>query len=163
MKMKFSVIYYSENNHTKTMADEVLKGASKVQGIEAKAFSLDKIDEKFLNESQVVMFGTPVHNGGMCWQMKKWFIADSEKYQLSGKLGGAFATAGYLQGGLTVVCMEAITHMLVKGMLVYSSGTTEDPYLHFGAVSTNDTESKDKVLFSTMGERMAKEAKKIFK
>lgn len=161
--MKFAVIYFSKDGHTKEMADVIVAGASKVSGIEAKAFSIDDMDEKFVDESKVVIFGSPVYHAGICWQMKKWFNEDSKPFNLEGKLGGAFTTAGYLQGGLNTACLELTQLMLVKGMMVYSSGSAlGDPYLHIGATSLNDTAEKDKEMFSVLGERMATKAKSIF-
>lgn len=161
--MKFTVIYFSKDGHTKEMADEVVKGASKVSGIEAKAFDLDYIDKEFVDESKVVIFGSPVYHAGICWQLKKWFNEDSKPYNLEGKLGGAFTTAGYLQGGLNTACLELTQLMLVKGMMVYTGGSSlGQPFLHIGATSLNDTAEKDKIMFSVLGERLATKANAIF-
>lgn len=161
--MKFTVIYFSKDGHTKEMAEEVVKGAKGVNGIEAKAFALDDIDKDFLDESKCVVFGTPVYHAGICWQMKKWFNEESKGYNLEGKIGGAFATAAYVQGGLNTACLELTQLMLVKGLMVYSGGSAlGDPFLHIGATSINETAEKDKIQFTKLGERLATKAAKIF-
>ncbi|HKK95354.1 MAG TPA: NAD(P)H-dependent oxidoreductase [Anaerovoracaceae bacterium] len=161
--MKFTVIYFSKDGHTKEMADEVVKGASKVKKIEAKAFSLDEIDKDFVDESKCVVFGTPVYHAGICWQMKKWFNEESKDYNLEGKLGGAFATAAFVQGGLNTACLELTQLMLVKGIMVYSSGSAlGQPFLHIGATSINENSERDKMQFISLGERLANKVVNIF-
>ena len=161
--MKFTVIYYSKDGHTKEMAEEVVKGASKVEGIEAKAFALDDIDKDFVNESKCVVFGTPVYHAGICWQMKKWFNEDSKGYNLEGKIGGAFATAAYVQGGLNTACLELTQLMLVKGFMVYSGGSAlGQPFLHIGATSINESAESDKIQFTSLGERLAQKVVNVF-
>ena len=50
--MKLSILYYSKTGRTRDIALAIQRGAEKIEGMEAKAFPLDEIDEDFLKESR---------------------------------------------------------------------------------------------------------------
>jgi NAD(P)H dehydrogenase (quinone) len=94
--------------------------------------------------------------------MKKFFD-EGGSIQLGGKLGAAFATANVPQGGADVALLTLLQHMMVKGMLVYSGGTSlGQPFLHLGAAGWRDTFEENKPLFHVFGKRIAAKAKELF-
>ena len=96
------------------------------------------IDKEFLAASSAVFFGTPTYLASTCWQWKKWFD-EPAPCSLGGKLGAVFATANFAQGGADIAIQTLLTHMLVKGMLVYSGGgACGQPYIHLGAVALKE-------------------------
>lgn len=160
--MKLAIIYFSKTGNTRIMAQEVATGMEKVAGIEAKTFSLDDIDDAFIEESRAVVFGTPTYYANTCWQMKKWFD-ESRKYDLSGKLGAVFATAHYAQGGADTAILNILGHLMVKGMLVYSGGSAlGQPFIHLGAVAIDENFEHSKPMFQIFGERIAQKAVELF-
>ena len=160
--MKISILYYSKGGKTKTMAEEVSRGMKRISGIEVGIFDLNEIDEQFFAESKAVVFGTPTYYASSCWQMKKWFD-ESHKYNLSGKLGAAFATADYAQGGADCAISFILHHLMVKGMLVYSGGSAYgQPFIHLGAVALKENFEESKSMFSVFGERIAKKTVELF-
>lgn len=161
--MKLSIVYFSKTGKTSAMADEVARGMNSVDGIEVGIFPLDKIDADFLAESRAVVFGTPTYYANTCWQLKKWFDEDSKPYDLSGKLGAVFATANVQQGGADVAILTVINHLMVKGMLVYSGGSSlGQPFIHLGAVALRDTVDASKPMFYTFGARIATKCIELF-
>ena len=159
--MKLSILYGSKTGRTREMAEEIKKGMESVSAVEARLFSLSDIDEEFLSQSRGVVFGTPTYYANTCWQMKKWFDT-SRKYNLSGKLGAAFATADYTCGGADTAILTLVGHMMVKGMLVYSGGSAlGKPYIHLGAVALKDRLDEAKPQFFIFGQRIAQQAKAI--
>ena len=50
--MKMSVVYFSASGNTQKMAECIAAGANSVEGVEAKAFPIDAIDEAFGKESK---------------------------------------------------------------------------------------------------------------
>ena len=86
------------------------------------------VDLNFLEQSEAVIFGSPVYFTGMSWELKKWFdqsfrkkwFDQSFRINLKGKLGTVFVTANSLSGGTDTAIMDIIRHMLVKGMFVFS-------------------------------------------
>lgn len=45
--MKLAVIYHSETENTKQAAEWIADGMNEVSGVEARAFSIEKVDENF--------------------------------------------------------------------------------------------------------------------
>jgi len=160
--MKIAVVYHSETENTQKVADIVVEGAEKVEGVEVKSMSIDHVDEAFINEAKVVFFGTPTYAGTCSWQMKKWM--DTSKIKLAGKVGCVFATENFLGGGAENAELSLISMLLVKGMFAYSVGVGEGlPYTHFGAVCTKDGTEEEQERVRLFGERVARNVQKSFK
>lgn len=160
--MKITIAYYSKGGRTKAMAEKIAEGAMSVEGVEVGVFAIDAIDLDFLAESDAFIVGTPVYYASTVWQIKKWFD-ESRNISLAGKLGAVFATADYCQGGASNALTTILTHMLVKGMVVYSSGgSCGQPFIHQGAVALKDTLEKDSEMFPIFGKRIAQKAQELF-
>ena len=160
--MKIAVLYYSKTGKTREMAEVIAKGVQEIDGMEAKTFALDDIDREYLLESRAVIIGTPTYHADLCWQVKKWFDEDS-KGLLAGKLGAAFATANYAQGGADIAIQTILGHMLVSGMMVYSGGAAlGQPFIHLGAVALKDNFEESKPMFQIFGKRIAQMAEEAF-
>lgn len=162
--MKISIVYFSLSGKTKEMAELVAQGIGKVSPqTEVRLFDLENVDDAFITESAAIVFGTPTYASGPCWQLKQWF----DTYRganIGGKLGAAFATANYIQGGADTALLSVITSMVVRGMLVYSGGASlGQPFIHLGAVAVKDHFDESRELFVTFGERIAAKAEELFK
>ena len=161
--MKLAIIYHSETGNTKKAAEFVLAGMLRVDGIEAKLFSVDSVDEEYVKESKGVVFGAPTYYADTSWQMMKFFHQSS--LPLKDKLGGAFSTANSEQGGSEIVLEGVCVYMLAKGMLCYSGGTTHGmPMSHLGAnafARGGGIEARADLL-SAFGERFARKAVELF-
>ena len=96
----------------------------------------------------------------------KWIEEDSKSISLAGKLGGAFATAHYAQGGADTAILSIIGQLLVKGMLVYSGGGSFGlPIIHHGPVALDKEGShyEDcREMFRIYGKRFGMKAKELF-
>lgn len=160
--MKLSIIYFSRTGTTKEMAHHIAKGMKEAADIDVAIFSIDAIDYDFLSESKAVVFGTPTYYANTCWQIKKWFD-ESYKVKLGGKLGAVYATCDYIQGGPDTAILTIINHLMVKGMLVYSSGSSlGKPFIHLGAVALKDHLEESKEMFRIFGKRIAVKALELF-
>lgn len=160
--MKLAVIYHSESGNTAEVAEIIKKGAEKIDGVIAEAMHIDEIDMDFAESAQAFIFGTPTYSGDLTWQLKNWF-ANSNKINLSGKLGAAFATQRYVGGGATNALKNILGHLIVKGMLAYSVGSAEGkPYTHYGAVCIENGSDDEKKRAEIFGERVAKKAVELF-
>ncbi|NLF80340.1 MAG: flavodoxin family protein [Clostridia bacterium] len=157
--MKITVLYVSVGNHTAKAAEYIQEGIGQAgTGIEVKLMNLldeDAPDNDFIAASSAVIIGSPTYFADMCWQLKKWFDID-RACPLAGKLGAAFATANFPQGGPHQAVSSIIRHMLVKGMLVYSSGISRGkPYIHLGPIGIADKLEESADLFRVFGQRVA--------
>lgn len=161
--MKIAVVYHSESGNTAKMAVEVVKGLTSVEGIEAKAFSLDEADKAYIKESRAIILGTPVYAGTFSGKMKMWLETQTRDLELGGKLGGAFATARFVHGGGCVAIQSILSHLLVLGLMVYSSGAAKgQPVIHYGPVALGDDLPAYAEVFQIYGRRLAEQAKAIF-
>lgn len=160
--MKISILYCSRTGKTQRVANLIKEGAERVDGIEVKAMKIDEIDNKFLEESQGVIFGTPTYYANIAWELKKW-IDESSQINLEGKIGAAFSTANSIAGGADVALLTILNHLMVKGMLVYSGGVAfGKPKTHLGYVHINEIEENEDENARIFGARIAKKVAQIF-
>jgi NAD(P)H dehydrogenase (quinone) len=165
MGVKISVLYFSASGNTQKAAEFIKRGLLSVSDTEVKLMNIasaEEIDNDFINGSGAVIFGTPTYAANMCWQMKQFF--DTYKgCKLAGKIGAAFATENYVYGGGDIALLGIMNHLLVKGMLGYSSGVgCGQPIIHLGPVAVSDTLDEKKELFVIFGKRIADKAKELF-
>lgn len=95
--MKATVFYFSVSGTTKRFA-EIIADAMSAEGVEARAMSIEAVDEQWVKESRCVILGTPTYFADMAGTVK-CFLEKCGSYEMSGKLAGAFATARYVHGG----------------------------------------------------------------
>ena len=106
--------------------------------------------------------GTPTYHANPCWQIKKWLDETSNTY-LKGKIGAAFATADYPQGGADIAISTILMHLMVDGMLLYSGGSSQgQPFIHLGAVALKENFEESKAVFEVFGTRIAEKTKELF-
>ena len=80
--MKLAVIYHSETENTKQAAEWIVDGMNEVSGVEASAFSIEKVDEDFAKEAKGIVVGSPSYMAQMTPQIHNWLF---EKAGLSGR------------------------------------------------------------------------------
>ncbi len=159
--MKIAVVYFSKTGKTAEMAREIAAGAESA-GAKAALFPLETVTPADIESCEAVVFGTPTYLANACWQMGKWFD-EAHAFKLGGKLGAAYATADYAQGGADTAIQNLIGHMLVKGMVVYSGGAAcGQPYIHLGAVALKENFEQSRAMFRVFGERIARKAFELF-
>lgn len=145
------------------MAAVIAEGMNAVEGVEAKAFSLEEADTDFVKESQCVIVGTPSYYADMASDVKVWLEKSAGKCGIAGKLGGAFATADYIHGGGDVAVQSILKHLMVCGMVVYSGGGAHGlPVIHMGPIALSKKLDESKDTFLEYGKRMAGKAQELF-
>ena len=164
--MRVSILYYSETGNTEQVARWIGQGAESVAGTEVRLFNLrdnEEPDQTFIESSSAVIFGTPTYYANMCWQVKRWFDT-KHAYHLAGKIGSAFSTENSPNGGGgELAIMTLVNHMLVKGMLVYSSGAgCGRPFIHIGPTVVQDVLPEKEGLCRLFGQRIAEKAHELF-
>lgn len=163
--MKIAIIYHSSTGNTEKAAGFIKEGLLKSGDIDVRLMNIEKedsLDIDFIHSCSGVIIGTPTYAASMSWQVKKWFDTD-KRVNLSGKLGGAFATANFAQGGLAIAVTSILQHLLVKGMVVYSSGAAYgQPYIHLGPVTIASELDNSRDLFVIFGQRFGEKAQELF-
>ncbi len=166
--MKLAVIYDSRTGNTRTAAEWIAEGMTRVAGTEARALSIDAVDAAFVGEAKGVVIGCPSYMASMTPEMRT-FLMQGGRLGLAGKLGGAFATEQYTHGGGETVVQSLLTIELVFGMLCYSGGAAlGKPVIHLGPVGVNaNVEAHNgmehyREYFLVYGERFAQKAAELF-
>ncbi len=166
MNKNVVIVCYSLSGHTLDMAGEIKKGIAS-EGLSCSIFNLkeEMPERRAVEDASGIIVGTPVYLASAFWQVKKWLEEDSLPFRFAGKLGGAFATAHYAQGGADSAIMEILGQMLVKGMLAYSGGSACGlPFIHHGPVAL-DREGNhfdgSREMFRIFGSRFALKIKEL--
>ena len=165
--MDIAIVCYSLTGHTLEMAEEIAIGIRE-SGAEAGIFNIrtDEVDKDYLEAASGLIIGSPTYLAASVWQIRKWLEEDSLKINLAGKLGGAFATAHYAQGGQDTAIMDILGQLLVKGMLIYSGGGSYGlPIIHHGPVALDKERNhydESREMFRIYGRRFASKALELF-
>lgn len=163
--MKISIVYVSQTGNTETAAEYIQDGIlAKYPFIQVKLMDIrgDEADMEFLEQSEAVIFGSPVYFSSMSWELKKWFD-HSFRIKLNGKLGAVFVTAQSPIGGTDTAIMEMLRHMLIKGMLVFTgTGDKTANKFQIGAVGMAKDIDGSAEQFEVFGECVAQKAMELF-
>ena len=116
--MKILVAYYSRSGNTKKMAHGVAEGV-KQAGIDVDIKDINEMNVDDMLQYDALIFGSPTYYGLMAAEMKK-LLDDSVKLhgKLSGKVGGAFTSAGGIGGGAETTIVSILEAFLIHGMVV---------------------------------------------
>lgn len=159
--MKIAVIYHSESGNTAQVGELIAEGARLNPGVEVRTMSVKDVDTDYVADAKAVFLGTPTYAGSFSWQMKDWL--DNGRVRLADKLGAVFATENYLGGGADTAEMTLIGHLLVKGMVVYSAGTSQgQPFTHYGCVTIKAGDEGQQERARIFGQRVAAKALELF-
>jgi NAD(P)H dehydrogenase (quinone) len=162
--MKFTVLYHSVSGNTKKMAEVIAESMRMMENAEPKTFPIEEIDETWVKESKCVIVGTPIYYASVSGAIKNFLERPCNKYELAGKIGGAFATANYVHGGGELGIRLILDHMLCHGMLTYSGGfACGNPVIHLGPVALTGHLEENMDTFKLYGQRMAAKTIEIFK
>ena len=161
--MKLSVLCHSVTGNTKRMANVIAEGIQTVEGAESRVFPIEEIDETWVKESKCVIVGTPIYYASVSGAIKNFLERPCRKYDLAGKMGGAFATAKYIHGGGELGIRLILDHMLCHGMLTYSGGVSYgNPVIHLGPVALTGRLEESMDTFKLYGQRMAAKTMEIY-
>ena len=139
------------------MANQIMEGMKNVSPLdEVRTFSINAVDENFLEQSDGIIVGTPTFYGSLCGAVKLWLEEISGKVNLSGKLAGAFATAAYAHGGGDIAIQSILSYLMIDGAMTYSGGRAFGaPVIHYGPVALDSDLESYNLLFQTYGKRFA--------
>jgi len=147
MAAKVYIVYYSMYGHVAKLAQEIQKGASSVEGVEAKLFQVPEtlpaevlgkmgappktevpiITPSELTEADGIIFGFPTRFGMMAAQMKAFFDSTGGLWrgqELAGKPAGIFYSTGSQGGGQETTPLTTITQLTHHGMIFVPVGYT---------------------------------------
>lgn len=142
MAQKIVIAYYSEQGHTKAMAESVAKGASATPGAEVRLLTVEKASEDDLLWADAIIVGSPVHYANVAAPVQEFLSHWPGQQQMKDKVGASFVTGGGISSGEELTQLNILHSMLVYNMIVVGGPTTREP---FGASGiTNDDPFVDK-------------------
>ena len=119
--MKIYVVYDSEGDHTKALAEAIAAGAGEAEQAEVFIDHVKDADIRKLDQMDAIIWGCPGHFGTISSGLKTWI--DRLGYlwaegKLIDKVGAVFCTTATTHGGLEMTMHNLITPMFHQGMLV---------------------------------------------
>ncbi|WP_353856295.1 NAD(P)H-dependent oxidoreductase [Bacillus sp. Bos-x628] len=166
--MKIYVVYDSEGDHTKALAEAIAAGASETEHAEVFIDHVKDADIRKLDQMDAIIWGCPGHFGTISSGLKTWI--DRLGYlwaegKLIDKVGAVFCTTATTHGGLEMTMHNLITPMLHQGMIVVGlPGNVPENALYgsyYGAGVTCPVDSDDLIsdegieLGKALGRRVA--------
>ena len=153
-------MYYSASGNTKKLAEEVVKGASGIEGAECSLKKASEVGKADFLSADAIIAGSPVYFGTMAWELKKVFDeCVGARSAMEGKVGAAFATSGDDSGGKETTMFSIIQAMMIYGMIIV--GDPMEATGHYGTACTGAPDGEALENAKKLGERVAEVTKNL--
>ncbi|MGM8887488.1 flavodoxin family protein, partial [Psychrobacter sp. 1U2] len=100
--VSIAVIFHSNYGHTKRVAEAIVQGAHKqLPTAQAKAIDVHDVDWDFVDQADLLVFGSAVYMGSVTAEFKTFMDETSKRWyhrKWEGKWAAAFANSGGLSG-----------------------------------------------------------------
>ncbi|MEG8945897.1 flavodoxin family protein [Rosettibacter firmus] len=117
---KVLILYYSNEGHTKKMAEYVCEGAKEVPDTEVRIKSVNEANRDDIFWCDGLALGSPTYLGTVAAEMKKFWESLLPDWQkLDGKIGCAFSSQGGWGGGAELTCQTLLNILINYGFLVF--------------------------------------------
>ena len=118
--LSIAVIYHSNYGHTKRVAEAVATGArQQLPESQVKAVDVHDVDWEFLDQADLLVFGSAVHMGSVPAGFKTFMDETSKRWynrEWEGKWAAAFANSGGLSGDKLAVLQQICLYTMQHGM-----------------------------------------------
>jgi NAD(P)H dehydrogenase (quinone) len=122
---KVLIVYFSRAGHVKKMAEWVAEGAKGVPDVEVVTKEVGQATVEDLLDADGIILGTPVYYGQMAAEMKAFIDSITFRGQhgkLQGKIGAAFISTGWADGGIATTILSIWTAMGIENMIIVPEG-----------------------------------------
>lgn len=158
-----AVVYYTEQGHTKALAEAVAKGARTSSGAEVRLLSVDKATNEDLLWADAVIVGSPVHSANVAAPIQRFLSHMPWDERMKDKIGAAFVTGGGISSGEELAQINILHSMLIYNMIVVGGPTWNQA---FGASAITEEEpftKQESPKFLVKGEALGKRVADIAK
>lgn len=118
--LSIAVIYHSNYGHTKRVAEAVVAGArQQLSDEQVKAVDVHEVDWEFLDQADLLVFGSAVYMGSVTAEFKTFMDETSKRWynrEWEGKWAAAFANSGGLSGDKLAVLQQICLYTMQHGM-----------------------------------------------
>ncbi len=119
-RLSIAVIYHSNYGHTKRVAEAVVTGArQQLLESQVKAVDVHDVDWAFLDQADLLVFGSAVYMGSVTAEFKTFMDETSKRWYnraWEGKWAAAFANSGGLSGDKLAVLQQISLYAMQHGM-----------------------------------------------
>lgn len=118
--IKISIVYHSEDGHTKIVAEAIQKGANCILNVEASVMDCKNADFEALHQSDAIIFGCPTYMGSASAQLKNFMDSSSESWwnqKWQNKIAAGFTNASSLNGDKFNTLIQIFTFASQHGMI----------------------------------------------
>ncbi len=152
------VLYYTRTGVTEAMAKTIATTLTQ-EGIATDLVHCDAFALDTLRNYDVIVIGSPTYYGGMAAEMKK-ILDESVKFhgELTGKIGGAFASSANPAGGNETTIWSILNALLIHGMII--KGSSEGS--HYGPVAIERFDQRAAQECQDYAKALARLAKALF-
>ncbi|WP_201543068.1 flavodoxin family protein [Psychrobacter immobilis] len=118
--LSMAVIYHSNYGHTKRVAEAVVMGGrQQLAETQVKAVDVHDVDWDFLDEADLLVFGSAVYMGSVTAGFKTFMDETSKRWyhrKWEGKWAAGFANSGGLSGDKLAVLQQICLYTMQHGM-----------------------------------------------
>jgi NAD(P)H dehydrogenase (quinone) len=164
------IVYYSKTGNTKTMAENVARGAREIDSTSVKLLSVENVKAVDIANADAIIVGTPVYSANVSPQMQEFINSWPFDGSMKNKVGAAFVSAGGISTGEELTQLNVLHSMLVYGMIVVGGESWQSAFGASAIVSeepfnTHNDPEKINLIFikkaMELGARVAQIARKI--
>ncbi len=123
------ISYYSQQGHTRSMAEAVARGARSAGAVTVKLLTVAETTKEDLLAADAIIVGSPVHNANVSAEVISFI--DQWPFQgapLRDKIGAAFVTGGGISAGEELAQLNVLHSMLIFGMIVVGGPDWTSPF-----------------------------------
>ena len=118
--VSIAVIFHSNYGHTKRVAEAIVQGAhQQLPEAQAKAVDVHDVDWDYLDQADLLVFGSAVYMGSVTAEFKTFMDETSKRWyqrKWEGKWAAAFANSGGLSGDKLAVLQQISLYAMQHGM-----------------------------------------------
>ncbi|MDN3398270.1 flavodoxin family protein [Psychrobacter sp. APC 3426] len=118
--VSMAVIFHSNYGHTKRVAEAIVQGArQQLPEAQARAIDVHEVDWEFLDQADLLVFGSAVYMGSVTAGFKTFMDETSKRWyhrKWEGKWAAAFANSGGLSGDKLAVLQQISLYAMQHGM-----------------------------------------------
>lgn len=118
--LSMAVIYHSNYGHTKRVAEAVVMGGrQQLAETQVKAVDVHDVDWDFLDQADLLVFGSAVYMGSVTAGFKTFMDETSKRWyhrKWEGKWSAGFANSGGLSGDKLAVLQQICLYTMQHGM-----------------------------------------------
>ena len=156
--IKVLILYYSKTGNTKKLARAVYEGVREA-GVQCDLKSVKSARLAGLTRYNGIILGSPTYYGLMAAEMKKFLDLSVRLHgRLSGKVGGAFTTAGGMHCGAETALLSMLQALMIHGLVVVGDAA----YFHYGPAAVGAPNKKALQYGRLYGRKIARLVKKLF-